>query len=109
MALEPEVFANLRKYAESFYGPRNAAPAVAPACGTASRQAASSDRGTAKLTGYELKNLQSKPLRGCELTPLGLVGGPGLFENIAAVEMALVVEDFHGVDCDPLLRVVSQT
>ena len=30
VALEPEVFANLQKYAASFYGPREADP-VAPA------------------------------------------------------------------------------
>ena len=29
---------------------------------------------------------------GCEPAPLDQGGGPGLFENIAAVEMALVIE-----------------
>ena len=31
-------------------------------------------------------------LSGCKLTPLGQGGGSGLFENIAAVEMAFVAE-----------------
>ena len=37
------------------------------------------------------KNLQSKAL-SCKLTPLGQGSDSVLFENMAAVEMALVVE-----------------
>ena len=34
----------------------------------------------------------NRELSGCKLTPLGHGGGSGLFENSAAVEMAVVVE-----------------
>ena len=45
-------------------------------------------------------------LSGCKLTPLGQSSGSGLFENIAAVEMALVVEVVvdRGVDGSEFLQ-----
>ena len=47
--------------------------------------------GIARLTGRDLQNLQLRTLR-LQVPPLGQRSSAALFENIAAVEMAFVVE-----------------
>ncbi len=42
------------------------------------------------------------------MPPLGERGSPVLLEAIATVEVAVLVEDPMGTDCDPRYRVVSQ-
>ncbi len=63
--------------------------------------------GIVRLTEGALADQRWSRLSRGEMTPFSERGGAVLFEEIAAVEVAVLIEDPMGTDRDPLYRVVS--
>ena len=61
-----------------------------------------------RLTGLELADQKRSGLSRGELTPFSKRGSAVLLEDIATVEVAVLVEDPMGTDRDPRYKVVSQ-